>query len=338
MTTDKSNMSIAIVGGGLGGVTAAIALGRAGYQGMYPPRSSYFGVIEPICFQYTSSSKAQSSPSLDSASASARSKRSLVSILLPCLTIAPRSSLRAFELLGVMDTFRAVAELRPAGSGWAHYLAHEDSAEVADVRFAGQAAFMHRKRVLEALVARLPPNVCTHFSARIVGVSDVAGGARVRLEVAPATDTSSTGGCADGIKSAIRATVAPDARVRWTGTYGYRHLVPMQAVRDVLGPLAQECCIWMAPDRVRTRARSRGTAHAARSTWSRSRSRRARSSASSRTWATGPSRWPSACGTGRGCGPATARRCWASLPGGTSACSGCSRSVRRLRLPAIPHG
>jgi 2-polyprenyl-6-methoxyphenol hydroxylase-like FAD-dependent oxidoreductase len=247
-----------------------------------------------------------------------------------------------------MDTFRAVAELRPAGSSWAHYLAHEDSAEVADVRFAGQAAFMHRKRVLEALVARLPPNVRTHFSARIVGVSDVAGGARVRLKVAPATDTSAHPPVealefdavvgADGIKSAIRATVAPDARVRWTGTYGYRHLVPMQAVQDVLGPLAQECCIWMAPDRVRTRALSRGTAHAARSTWSRSRSRRARSSASSRTWATGPSRWPSACGTGRGSGPATARRCWASLPGGTSACSGCSRSVRRLRLPAIPDG
>jgi monoamine oxidase len=36
MTTDKSNMSIAIVGGGLGGVTAAIALGRAGYQGFTP--------------------------------------------------------------------------------------------------------------------------------------------------------------------------------------------------------------------------------------------------------------------------------------------------------------
>jgi salicylate hydroxylase len=43
MTTDKSNMSIAIVGGGLGGVTAAIALGRAGYQGIYTPHSPYFG-------------------------------------------------------------------------------------------------------------------------------------------------------------------------------------------------------------------------------------------------------------------------------------------------------
>jgi thioredoxin reductase len=73
MTTDKSNMSIAIVGGGLGGVTAAIALGRAGYQGMYTLRLSYFGVAELTFFQYTSSSKARSSPSSDSASASARS-------------------------------------------------------------------------------------------------------------------------------------------------------------------------------------------------------------------------------------------------------------------------
>jgi monoamine oxidase len=33
MDSEKSGITIAIVGGGLGGVTAAIALGRAGYTG-----------------------------------------------------------------------------------------------------------------------------------------------------------------------------------------------------------------------------------------------------------------------------------------------------------------
>jgi monoamine oxidase len=40
MTADKSSMSIAIVGGGLGGVSAAIALGGAGYQGTQASVSS----------------------------------------------------------------------------------------------------------------------------------------------------------------------------------------------------------------------------------------------------------------------------------------------------------
>jgi cation diffusion facilitator CzcD-associated flavoprotein CzcO len=35
MSASKSEMTIAIVGGGLGGVCAAIALGRAGYTGQY---------------------------------------------------------------------------------------------------------------------------------------------------------------------------------------------------------------------------------------------------------------------------------------------------------------
>jgi phytoene dehydrogenase-like protein len=33
MAASKDNITIAIVGGGLGGLTAAVALGRAGYDG-----------------------------------------------------------------------------------------------------------------------------------------------------------------------------------------------------------------------------------------------------------------------------------------------------------------
>jgi cation diffusion facilitator CzcD-associated flavoprotein CzcO len=36
MSRSKSNITIAIIGGGLGGITAAIALGRVGYSGMHP--------------------------------------------------------------------------------------------------------------------------------------------------------------------------------------------------------------------------------------------------------------------------------------------------------------
>lgn len=38
MGTGKECMTVAIVGGGLGGICAAIALGRAGYDGKHTPR------------------------------------------------------------------------------------------------------------------------------------------------------------------------------------------------------------------------------------------------------------------------------------------------------------
>jgi salicylate hydroxylase len=46
MVSDKSNITIAVVGGGLGGVTAAIALGRAGYTGaLFFSLVPYFSAI-----------------------------------------------------------------------------------------------------------------------------------------------------------------------------------------------------------------------------------------------------------------------------------------------------
>jgi monoamine oxidase len=41
MASDKSGITIAIVGGGLGGVTAAIVLGRAGYSGIWSSITVY---------------------------------------------------------------------------------------------------------------------------------------------------------------------------------------------------------------------------------------------------------------------------------------------------------
>jgi 2-polyprenyl-6-methoxyphenol hydroxylase-like FAD-dependent oxidoreductase len=261
------------------------------------------------------------SPNSGWASAWVPSERSVCSLLLHDLTDTFHSTLRAFDLLGVLNTFRDVAELLPAGSIWARYLAHEDSTEVADVRFAGEAAFMHRKRVLEALVTQLPPNVRTHFSARIVGVSDVAGGARVRLEVAPAKDKREHPPVealevdavigADGIRSSIREKIFPGARARWTGMYGYRNLLPMHEAEGILGPMAHQACVWMGPGRVSSfpHAAARRLRTRTCSTSPASRLRGARSSTSSRASASATSRWPSACGTGRGSSPATARRC-----------------------------
>jgi salicylate hydroxylase len=171
------------------------------------------------------------------------------------------------ELLGVLGSLAGAAvEIRPPGAKWAHYVSWQDGSEVADVRFEGSSALMHRKRALEALVTRLPANVTSHFSARVVDVVNMPAtperGAHVQLKIATSRrdglaeaavletfDADALIG-ADGIKSAIREKIIPGARVRWTGTYAYRHLVPMASAQEALGDIGSEVRIWIGPHRV----------------------------------------------------------------------------------------
>jgi hypothetical protein len=60
MSSSKSDITIAVVGGGLGGVCAAIALGRAGYTGGLRTLGNVMFVLAEYLLQYISSSKRQS--------------------------------------------------------------------------------------------------------------------------------------------------------------------------------------------------------------------------------------------------------------------------------------
>jgi 2-polyprenyl-6-methoxyphenol hydroxylase-like FAD-dependent oxidoreductase len=159
------------------------------------------------------------------------------------------------------------------GSTWIKYLSWQDSSVVADVKARGQFSEVHRKRVLEVLVSLLPPNVLTHFSARIVGVSNVpaSDGREEHARLVIATPKSGRD-ChaqeqqqtwtfeadavigADGIRSVVRELIDVDAQVRWTGSSTYRSLLSMERVKQVNGEFP-DAAMWMGPGKVTTFSR-----------------------------------------------------------------------------------
>jgi 2-polyprenyl-6-methoxyphenol hydroxylase-like FAD-dependent oxidoreductase len=158
--------------------------------------------------------------------------------------------------------------MQPSGTTWARYLSWRDSSEVADVKMRGPGSHVHRKRVLEALVSVLPTNVQTHFSSRIVGVSNIAAAAGregyVRLEIATAkldhnlqaeaqeqvwTFEADAVIGADGVKSVVRQLIDVNARVRWTGISLYRAMLPMERVKQVNGDFPT-AAVWIGPGKV----------------------------------------------------------------------------------------
>ncbi len=109
---------------------------------------------------------------------------------------------------------------------------------------------VHRARLLEALLRAMPSNVTTHFSTRVNTVENIDKKARVTY-TRSRIEGSDEGGAidadvivgADGIKSAVRTQLQlpsaehawpslkgeklPPATYRYTGSYCYRGLVPM---------------------------------------------------------------------------------------------------------------
>jgi 2-polyprenyl-6-methoxyphenol hydroxylase-like FAD-dependent oxidoreductase len=160
--------------------------------------------------------------------------------------------------------------MQPDGSTWIKYLSWLDSSEVADVKVRGLNSDVHRKRVLEALISLLPPNVQTHFSARIIGVSNIATSAEreehVMLEIATPkpghdhqaqvqqqTSTFEADAVigADGVKSVVRELIDVNSCVRWTGLCVYRALLPMERVKQVSGDFPT-ATLWIGPGKVKT--------------------------------------------------------------------------------------
>jgi salicylate hydroxylase len=144
---------------------------------------------------------------------------------------------------------------------------------VADVKVTSPNSRVHRKRLLEALVAFLPPNVKTHFSTRVLSVQNVAAdvsgnNAYVTLEIAPArvnhkwadthdvdhqeTTTFKADAVigADGIKSTTRSQTFSDAHLRWMNVYSYRALLPIDRVKELDPDWAVEACMWIGPGKV----------------------------------------------------------------------------------------
>ncbi|EIN03927.1 FAD/NAD(P)-binding domain-containing protein [Punctularia strigosozonata HHB-11173 SS5] len=206
----KSGITVAIIGGGIGGICAAIALGRSGYDVHIFEQASKFSEIGAgVGFG--------------------------------------ANALHALHLLGLGDDYEQIADVSPAGDPWFSFLSGKDCEPISEVLNPAPRGSVHRARFLECLLARLPPTVSTHFSSRVISVENISSrddqAPHVRLTTVHPDSSNSIQfkadialGC-DGVKSMVRDSFQQEmgACVRYTGTYAYRGLMNLEKAASEAG-------------------------------------------------------------------------------------------------------
>jgi 2-polyprenyl-6-methoxyphenol hydroxylase-like FAD-dependent oxidoreductase len=204
---------IAIIGAGIGGLAAAVALSRAG--------------LRVKVFEQT--------PRFERVGAG--------------LQLAPNAT-AALRGLGLLTAVTARAN-RPVA--WRSYDAltgtiarQEPLGDDIARRYGSPYLHIHRGD-LHDLLAAAAQTVCTlHRGRRLTGLDNA--GERVRLSFADGTYTHADAVIgADGIHSAVREILFGPAKPRFSGMVAYRGLVPHDRIRG-LG-VASEAAKWWGPDR-----------------------------------------------------------------------------------------
>ncbi|AJT68890.1 hypothetical protein T261_7292 [Streptomyces lydicus] len=183
-----------VIGGGIGGLTAAVALDRRGWAVIVLERAA---ALEPVGAG---------------------------------IGLAPNAQ-RALDTLGAGDAVRAMAAWHSTGalrlpSG--RRLASTDNA-AAVRRFGGPVVVAHRAELVGLLAALLPEGaVRTGAAATLTDAGDPAPGGRpARVRTQRAELTADLVVAADGIRSAVRRTVFPGhPEPRYAGFTAWRFVVP----------------------------------------------------------------------------------------------------------------
>ena len=204
---------ILIVGGGLGGLAAALALGRYGYSVRVLEEAPQFGVI---------GYGIQLGPSVLPMFA----RLGIADAVLQRSSVPP-----ALVMLDALDGTE-VARI-PTGDTFLR-------------RFHHPYIIIHRIDLHEVLLdaCRALPNVALEPSSGVVGFEDE--GARVRVHT---KDGRSHAGAAligaDGLGSSIRAQLYDEGPPRFIGYVAHRTIVPMGLLPD--GVLREEVVLWGGP-------------------------------------------------------------------------------------------
>ncbi|WP_424856855.1 FAD-dependent monooxygenase [Streptomyces sp. SAI-170] len=183
---------VVVIGGGIGGLTAAAALHRAGRE---------VTVLERA-------------PSLEPVGAA--------------VSLAP-NSLRALDVIGLGDEIRDLAAwqgdggLRTPGGRW---LSRTD-AEAAAERFGGPLVLLPRATLVERLAAQLPPDaVRTALAATVIDPGDA--GSPARVATPEGEWEADLVVAADGIRSAVRGTLFPEhPGTVYSGFTTWRVMIPV---------------------------------------------------------------------------------------------------------------
>ena len=181
-----------VAGGGLGGLTAAVALHQRGWQVTVFERA----------------------PSLEPVGAA--------------ISVWP-NALRALDTLGLGDAVRTHATLSGPGgirSPDGRWLARLDLGGAIEARFGDPLVLVHRAELVDLLVGALPPGV-VRTGVAVLGVHPGDADTRASVRTDEGAVPADLVVAADGIRSTLRRAVFPDVvGVRYTGCTAWRMVVP----------------------------------------------------------------------------------------------------------------
>jgi salicylate hydroxylase len=200
---------IAVIGGGIGGLTAAQALVRSGFE---------VRVYE-------------AAPELREIGAG--------------VALGP-NAMKALRALDLEDAVREVAWESDYDClrSWktARLITRTEHATQVE-RYGAGGCFAHRADLLDVLAAALPSDIVT-LGARCESVSSSGDVASATFRDGSQIEADAIIG-ADGIHSAVRASLFGEDAPRFTGKICYRSVIPLDAVPG--GPPPPENVIWMGP-------------------------------------------------------------------------------------------
>lgn len=202
-SSNDSRLSIAIIGGGIGGVAFAVALSR-------------FPDLDVQLFE--------AAPQFSEIGAG--------------VSFGP-NAVRAIQRLGLEGTYRRIADTSPAPfeDVWFEWRRGSDDGYLTATLAPGCGqSSVHRADFLDAIVAHLPEGVA-HFGKRCIEVTQEEGATAHFADGSSFTADILIG--FDGIKSAVRANVLPadthgEIAPLWSGTYAYRGMIPTAQLEDAL--------------------------------------------------------------------------------------------------------
>jgi salicylate hydroxylase len=217
------DLSIIIVGGGIGGLTAALALARAGFK--------------PVVYEQA--------PALGEVGAG--------------LSVTP-NAVKGLWSLGLADAMDRLAS-EPMQQMVRHHLTDDVLVRIdrapCRARYGAPYLQIHRADLhgilADALRALLPEAIRLNRGVTALRRDDN------RVELTQAGGTKTVADLvigADGLRSPVRQAVFGGDRVRFTGHVAYRGLVPREAVAGL--NMTEGSCVWAGPGRVFVRYPLRG--------------------------------------------------------------------------------
>ena len=208
----RSTVTVGVIGAGLGGLSAALSLSRAGFDvRVYEQASTLREVGAGV-------------------------------------QISPNAS-RVLHGLGLAEDL-ARAGVRPLAwhqRRWddGRTLLRTPLADRIEAAFGYPHYQIHRADLLDALVRAVPADRI-HLGHRLTGLSDVGDRVRVDFDNGARAEADVLVG-ADGIHSTVRGRLFGDDRARFTGCVAYRGLVPADRLRGLDVEVTAQ--VWMGPGR-----------------------------------------------------------------------------------------